>query len=216
MDWLLNKIFGVSKERAIAAVKKRSTTPDWSNIERHFGHYNFSLRAKFEDHTWYYAHGHGAKKQTKITINPSLIRDILAASDRVQSPKQERDWLRWVLPYLEEQAAKQSKTTGDKPSVGWAGGADQLDCVDEAINGTAFLLYLHAQGRIKYHRILGPVWKHPLFKWLHYGTGLYDVRVGRKWVLDMGVNPVGEGVLITPWEYWYTPNEHYQEAESAI
>ncbi len=95
----------------------------------------------------------------------------------------------------------------DKPKapVRYNGIRGQMDCVDESLNTTAYLRYLHARGLLRHHR--------PRKHYAERGfilDGRYPHKSavmigadGKKWAVDSWYKSDGKPPVIKPLKQWY-------------
>lgn len=150
------------------------------------------------------ASGYGA--QTKQRWEPSMwvIEEALNEFADATEPAYERRGIELALGFLEAQFSA-DLGIADRRSLDWMGSGDptQMDCVDEAWNATVLLEFLHFHHtNLKYHTILEPMWKQPLFKWLHYGAVIKS-NTGYLYVIDGGVRRGGQPPKIFSANSWY-------------
>lgn len=178
--------------------------PNWSNIQRHFGDYKVPLINNRKNRV-VYCWSHGAKSRKTIEFSQTMIEQFRAIfASKENSPHGERQALAEVLPLMDRYCAEITGTTGDRPGIDMSGAKDQLDCVDEAINGSYFVLLLWRHGMIRHHWLVGPDWKQPsIFRIPHYGVRLGDLKTGYHWAIDTGVSYPGGPVAIMYWNSFY-------------
>lgn len=153
------------------------------------------------------ASGYGARTKQRWEPSMDVIEEAIGyyINADVETPAHERKGIELALGYLEAQFST-DLDIADRRSLDWRGGGDptQMDCVDEAWNATVLLEFLHYHHRnLRWHTILEPMWKQPLFKWLHYGAVLKS-NTGYLWVIDGGVRRGGQPPKIFTSTNWYT------------
>lgn len=150
-------------------------------------------------------HGHGCKYASDFRITDSIIAELRELFEGVSSPSMERDALKKSVAFLERESGKVVGTQHDKPSLSFIAGGrfGQMDCVDEALNSTSYLVILNRLGLIKFHDIKAPVWKGGFFKWTHYAALIEDKETRIRWAIDSGVRENGKEPLIIEYERWY-------------
>ena len=177
--------------------------PNWWNIQKNLGDYKVPLEKRQDRVVYCFSHGAKSRKVVQFSAHQiASYRQIFEAQEN--SPHGERTALAQVLPMMDRYCAEVTGTTGDRPGIDMSGAKDQLDCVDEAINGTQFVLLLWRNGMIHHHQLVGPDWKQPsIFRIPHYGVRLADRKTGYHWAIDTGVSYPGGPVAIMYWSNFY-------------
>lgn len=150
------------------------------------------------------ASAYGARTKRKWLIKTSVMRTAFAFYGDAESPSEERKGFEEALGYLEKEFSY-DLGINDRRSLDWRGSGDpaQMDCVDEAWNATVLLLFLNRYGKtFKYHEVIEPMCKQPLWKWTHYGATILD-NADVKWIVDGGVRRGGLPPQIFHHNDWY-------------
>jgi len=153
----------------------------------------------------YICSGHGCKFIDKVTINKEVIDSLTVFFKDVKTAEDERTAIAGAIAHLETIIGKVTKTNEDKKSFGMftAGLYGQLDCVDEALNSTTYLLLLESLNLLKYHIVSHPDWKVGFFRWNHYAATFIEKETKVRWALDSGVENNGGKPLIVTWDNFY-------------
>lgn len=139
---------------------------------------------------------YGCREQAVIVVDEMDRAVIGELFVEVTDPASERRVLASAIARLYLIAASQSPIWRDRG--GNAGDDDtedgRMDCVDHATNTTAFLRWLAAEGWLRHHTVLPPVWRGWMFSG-HSAAAAYD-RVSDEafvldsWFFDPGVAPM--------------------------
>lgn len=149
-------------------------------------------------------HGYGCSFRTKLTLGAAdgqRLRSIMGAG--AASPKAERAALARAVSYFDRRANQATgykdrpRTEVGKPERG------QMDCVDEATNTRALLLYLAERGLLKFHKVGRNVSRGFFLdgRYPHWTAVIIDPS-GVKWVVDPWYATVGGAPDIFPYEQW--------------
>lgn len=148
---------------------------------------------------------YGCKTAHKFTFDIRLIEAVNSFFLNVKTPADERKALALALAFIETVVGSKTGTSTDRPSIDASGNGDpsQLDCVDEALNTTSYLMVMYQNKMIKFHTINYPDWKGGLTKWTHYSATMIDETTKVKWAIDAGVGRNGVQPLIIEFSRWY-------------
>lgn len=149
-------------------------------------------------------HGYGCKFRSKLLLTAAdgaRFRSIMSAGQG--SPKAERAALSRAVSYFDRRANQATgfkdrpRTQIGKPERG------QMDCVDEATNTRALLLYLAERGLLKFHKVARNVSRGFFLdgRYPHWTAVLTDPS-GVKWVVDPWYAQVGGAPDIFPHDQW--------------
>jgi len=149
--------------------------------------------------------GYGCQFLNKFEFPDLLIDQLKSLFADVSDSEQERKKIAKAIGMIERAAGPATGTVRDRPSIDFGGSGDpsQLDCVDEAINSTSYMIILHNMGLIKYHSIERPDWKGGIFRWTHFAAILVDETTEMKWAVDAGIGRNGAEPLIVEFANWY-------------
>jgi hypothetical protein len=149
-------------------------------------------------------HGYGCKFRSRLMLTASdgaRFRSIMSGG--AGSPKAERAAISRAVRYYEERTfaatgfRDRPKTQIGKPERG------QMDCIDEATNTRALLLYLAERCLLKHHKV-GRNVSRGFFvdkRYPHF-TAVISDPAGTEWVVDSWYRPMGGAPDIMPLEKW--------------
>lgn len=164
----------------------------YDDINAHFGKYG-AARPRGTRAT--ICSAYGCKTQQKFIFTDRFMEAMkkLYADLGVSDGFSERQFFKKAIAAMEKESMISLGLSGDRPSIDLFGNGDpgQLDCVDEATNSTSFLLILNDAGLVRYHRILGPIWKGGLTRWTHYAALIEDRKTKVQYAIDSGVTKQG-------------------------
>ena len=149
---------------------------------------------------------YGCRKKTRVSLSDDSwqkIRRIFA--DRTSDPAEERLRLAEAVGLLESIVGPITNTEFDEPgSFPGLGEGDQLDCVDESLNTTTYLVMLKNDGLITEHRLLGPAHRGYLIDgaWFHFAPVIEENSTGKRFVVDSWFYQNGEKAVVIPLEEW--------------
>lgn len=130
------------------------------------------------------ASGYGAKYKRKIIMPRNVRQWARRELPKAENAEQERAMLLDLFELFEFEYGK-VLDINDSPGISWwaAGVIAELDCVDEAWNATALLLWLRDHELLQFHDVKSPMWKFSLTRWNHYAAIVSDSD-GEKWAID--------------------------------
>lgn len=154
---------------------------------------------------FYICSGHGCKYVNEVTLSSEMKSQLSLLFKDIDSAENERIAIANAISYLETVIGNLTGTHIDKKSLGVLSGGSHgnMDCVDEALNSTTYLLLLEELKLLKYHESKKPDWKGGIFKWTHYAATFIDKETNVLWALDSGVEDNGGLPLIITWEKFY-------------
>ena len=164
--------------------------------------YNSKIPIK---NTVYVCSGYGCRNNNRYTFNSKMLSKLKKYFANVSNANSEREALRKAISFIETRVGVATGTFSDKASIGFfsAGKKDQMDCVDEALNSSYYVMIMINNGMIKYHDLEKPNWKGGLTRWTHYAAVIKDRTTGVLWAIDSGVKNNGGRPLIIQYSRWY-------------
>lgn len=161
-----------------------------------------------------YCKGYGCRLIDHVEIDKKSWKKIdnyfKTPSKTAQS---ERDRLKLVIGEFERIVGPITGTDTDVKDTFYALGDDQLDCVDESVNTTTFLLILQERGHIKFHEIEQPTARPILLagnRWPHQAAVIRDKKTQTRYVVDSWFEDSGEDayvVEVKEWTYGWSPKK---------
>lgn len=161
---------------------------------------------------------YGCQKRSRVMISQAELQEIIKLMKKVKkssSPYEERRAVAYAVGLLERQVGEKIGTKADRPGMDYAASGDptQQDCVDEATNTTAYLMFLDNKGLIKQHTVEHPISKGNLLKgtlqgspvkyWPHWTAVLKEKETGEKYAVDSWIHENGENPAVVKLEEWY-------------
>jgi hypothetical protein len=150
--------------------------------------------------------GYGCQYVSKFEFPNLLISQLNDLFAGVNNPEDERKQLAKAIGLIERTAGPVAGTSRDRPSMDFGGSGDssQLDCSDEALNTTSYMVIMYKMGLIKFHSIERPDWKGiPPFKWTHQTAVITDETTNVRWAVDSGTGRNGAVPTIIEYNDWY-------------
>ncbi|MDT8404950.1 hypothetical protein [Sulfuriflexus sp.] len=141
---------------------------------------------------------------TEVQLNDEQWRSIRLQFANNHSPQQERENIRRAIARLETMVGKITGTHVDKamtlPHLGEEG---QLDCIDESINTTFYLMMMANDDLLRWHEVETRKTRgFFLFGWPHTTAVIRERQSGRKFAVDSWFLDNGEPPYILPLEQW--------------
>lgn len=101
-------------------------------------------------------------------------------------------------------------------SMAGAGQKGQLDCIDETVNTTGFLLWLEQQNALKFHKPYNPYKRGHLIdgRWPHYTATIQDIKTKDIYAVDSWFFKTGSNAQVLPIQTWL--NSWSPEDESRV
>jgi hypothetical protein len=134
-------------------------------------------------------HDYGCASRTEVQLAPAEWQEI---RDVFQPPPadagEERERIKLAVARLELMTGRRAGTHGDKGgTLNAISLPGQMDCVDEAVTTTTYLVLLQEDGLIKLHRPETVAWRGQLFggKMLpHVTPVMTEIGSGERWAVD--------------------------------
>lgn len=117
----------------------------------------------------------------------------------------ERQAISLAVQTFEKIVGQRIGTSGDLPGMQFGQGTpDQMDCMDEATNTTALLVFLSAHGYLRYHTVQEPASRGFFLDGRYpHATAVVSVNgSGDKWAIDSWPRANGEPPVIQPLPEW--------------
>ena len=156
-------------------------------------------------------HGFGCRFRTPIALSSAdhaKLTQILNGGRA--SAEAERKAVAQAVAWFERRVAAEAGTTGAKAYATGLLDAkpSQFDCIDASTNTTTTLVVLSELGLLRYHRLVAPVSRSPLFGLgvIHTTAVLVELQGGREWAIDSWVRKNVEEPDVLPLKVWYGGN----------
>jgi len=154
-------------------------------------------------------YNYGCESQAKIVYSERKLAKVHEMLAPAKDAAEERAALAQVVGRLYTWAGGQSPVWRDKGGDQADGGEDgRMDCIDHALSTTRLLAMLEARGWLRFHRVLEPERRAPLFVNQHFSAAIEEkstagiVFVGERWVVDSWFRDNGQPAVIFPLENW--------------
>ena len=158
--------------------------------------------------TFNVCHGFGCSVETTVQISAGEWNSVVALFGAA-SPKEERGQIKHALARMEYLAGRYSPISrdvaGNLPPDSRGTTADrlgQLDCVDEAVNATRFLVLFRDAGLLRFHRVLRAAYRRTLFN-QHWAAQVEEIPSGRRYVFDTWFYDNGQPPILVSSERWH-------------
>jgi len=138
-------------------------------------------------------------QQQWAQIDSHFIPPSVSAAD-------ERNKLEKVIGEFERIVGPITNTHTDIKDTFYRLGDDQLDCVDESVNTTTYLLLLQERKHIRFHNIHGPTARPPFVagaKWPHQAALIEDKQNKQKFVVDSWFEDSGYNAYVVNADEWF-------------
>lgn len=136
---------------------------------------------------------------TDVNMLNAMHRLLLRANDAAS----ERDALALSIGLFEISAGLQTPTWADKGGNADDDGVDgRMDCIDESTNTNNYLLLLEGKGWLRYHRVLTPVMRAPIWVNDHWAARIVETRSGQEFAVDSWFFDNGRPAFVAPQEEW--------------
>lgn len=121
----------------------------------------------------------------------------------VDDAAEERQAIADAIGQIQVFAGEQTPTFRDRGRNQADDGVDgRMDCVDHSINNTAYLNMMKELGWLKFHQVLGPARRAPLFFIEHWAAHIAEEGTGREFAVDSWFFDSGHAALIFPLDEW--------------
>lgn len=155
----------------------------------------------------YICHAFGCKLKYRFRPSKSdkaKLARIIASGKR--TPKAERQAIGKAVQWFENRVGP---VVGSDKDIGGldlsnAGTPGQMDCVDEASNTTALVMYMQMHGMLKHHRFNSPVARGFFLdgRYPHATAVVQETKSKKRYAVDSWVHDNGKFPVIKPLEVW--------------
>jgi hypothetical protein len=148
--------------------------------------------------------GGGASIRSTFRVSPARWEELSGPFIEARDAAAERAAVRFAIGLMERIAGEQTVTWMDKSCNGNGGPTEQgqLDCIDESTNTTTYLHLFDQRGLLRFHRVLGPVWRAPHLVDTHRTAVLEEIATGRRYSVDSWFGDNGTPPIIQPLDDW--------------
>ena len=162
--------------------------------------------SKPEPSSFMFCSKYGCKKKTMLSLSADSwqsVREIF--SEKASDPAMERLQISEAVGLLESIIGPVTNTEHDEPgSFPGIGKGDQLDCVDESLNTSTYLVMMEEDGLITEHNLFGPAHRGYLIdgNWPHFAPVIEEKNTGERFVVDSWFYKNGEKPVIISLQEW--------------
>ncbi|MDD5240207.1 MAG: hypothetical protein PHG47_00635 [Sulfuricella sp.] len=134
-----------------------------------------------------------------VNVLNAMHRLLLRAKDAAG----ERNAISLSIGLFEMAAGQQTPTWADKGGNANDDGVDgRMDCIDESTNTTNYLRLLEGKGWLRFHRILEPVMRAPMWVNDHWAARIVETQAGQEFAVDSWFFDNGQPAFVAPLEEW--------------
>lgn len=152
-------------------------------------------------------HGNSCRLRSDIALTEAewqRVRDVFGSvpADAVA----ERRLIARAIGLMEVMVGKQAGTLEDAAGMGVHWNPDeQLDCIDETTNSTAYMRMMAADGLLRFHQVGMPAHRFVLSSWGPSNTAtIADSATGKRYAVDSYFLANGEPASVLQLEVWMT------------
>ena len=152
-------------------------------------------------------HGNTCRLRSDISLSKAewrSVRDVFATppADAVA----ERRLIAQAIGMLEVMVGRQAGTLDDAGGVGMHANVDeQLDCIDETTNSTAYMRMMAADGLLRFHQVGGPAHRFVLSAWGPSNTAtVTEIATGKRYAVDSFFLANGQPASVLSLDLWLT------------
>lgn len=153
-----------------------------------------------------HCHGYGCGQKTRIGFNEfewKSIRTIF--SNPAHDAQMERQKIAKAVALMEQYAGKLVGVENDLPKAPIIRQSHkELDCIDETINTTKYLIFLEKDNLLLFHQVDRPVYKGMLLNGVypHNSATIKEKNTGKIYVVDSYIFKNGDQPNIRPLDSW--------------
>ncbi len=155
-----------------------------------------------------HCHGYGCQIIDSVKLSDSDWEDIEKFFlIKPKDAEQERKILENVIGFFEQKVGGLTGTAEDERGTFINVGRYQIDCVDESVNTSVYVLLLKEKGLVKFHDVEPPMIRLPIVGgggWVHQTAVIRDIRTGDKFALDSWFHDNGQMAHAVPLGDWQT------------
>ncbi len=149
-------------------------------------------------------HDQGCKTVEQLSLNPQQWQQIQRHfQPPAKTAEAERLQIAAAIAEFEQIIGPMTNTAEDKAGLfEHMGSPGQLDCIDESTNTTTYLLILHRQGLLKWHKPMDHVTRgYFIFGWPHSSAAMREHN-GEEFAVDSWFEDNGHRPHIIPLSLW--------------
>lgn len=152
-------------------------------------------------------HAYGCREVDTIAFTKRDWKDIKKAfQPKAKSAEKERRQIAKAIAIFENKIGALNGTSADIHGTFKELGTEQLDCVDESINTTTYLILLQNDGLLKYHEVYSPQTRVPplvvVGGWPHRTAVIAEKKTGETFAVDSWFWDNGKPAEVVPLKDW--------------
>ncbi|MCE5181101.1 MAG: hypothetical protein LLG15_04800 [Betaproteobacteria bacterium] len=148
-------------------------------------------------------YNYGCAAIDTVEFDANVLNAMHRLLVRTGNAAEERDALSLSIGLFEISAGLQTPTWADKGGNANDDGVDgRMDCIDESTNTNNYLLLLEGKGWLRFHRVLAPVMRAPMWFDDHWAARIVETQSGREFAVDSWFFDNGRPAFVAPLEAW--------------
>ncbi|MFT6556305.1 hypothetical protein [Sneathiella sp.] len=149
-----------------------------------------------------YCSDHDCLSKTSISLSSREWQGIISPlKGGARTPAKEREALAVSVGNFETVVAKRAGTSADRARTGMRN-SQQLDCIDESLNTTVFLMMVSAEGLLDFHDLEGTAGRGGAFDWPHFSSTIRERKTNMTYAVDSWFRDSGQRADIIPLSQW--------------
>jgi hypothetical protein len=150
-----------------------------------------------------YCSDHNCEVEHPVSLSDTDWAKVTAAlAEAPVDAEAERAAVALSVARFEQSVGPRTGTARDPGGTGIFAPAGDLDCVDEAVNSTRFLVMLDNAGLLRFHRAGWPVHRAFVGNSRTHMTATLQEAGGTRWAVDSWFHASGEPAEVVPIELW--------------
>lgn len=152
-----------------------------------------------------HCHGYGCQYKTEIRLSEKDWKEISKVMKKAKDAPAERQNIKIAIALFEQKVGAIAGTSTDVHGTFVELGRDQLDCSDESLNTTMYLVIMDKKGLLKFHTPGAPDGRVPIIHaglWPHRTATMIEKDSGRVYAVDSWFWDNGEPAEIVPLDKW--------------
>ena len=157
--------------------------------------------------TIYVCHSFGCKLKYGFHVSDTARKQLAAILGKGStSPEAERHAIGKAVQWFETSVGPLIGSDKDKGGLDMvnSGTPGQMDCIDEASNTNALMIFAQMHGMLKYHQVHSPVARGYFLdgRYPHATAVVTETKTGKRFAVDSWVHDNGEFPEIKPLSVW--------------
>lgn len=149
-------------------------------------------------------HGSGCEWIVPVKLAPADIVEMKSHFDGVTNSNDEKKAIRKAVAYMEARVCLEAGTCHDKAGASWATSKvkGQMECVDETVNTTNYLMLFDRYNLLRYHTLMVPLHRYSFTIFPHWAARVKQNDNGQEWIIDSYFRKNGEPPIFYKKEKW--------------